>query len=199
MSFRCVARYDHYPYFIYNAHVRLKYGFINVINSTLSPTHRLFHATNRDFRPSLGLDNNMKIDPDDPIITKIRSDPTILESINEFAALLKVKGVDLSTGQMPSFMQMAKLAGDREVSEKLNILNTQFRQAGIAFDTETAQKFMSIQNKQAIEVPKTSSTPEGSQNTMGKLTTKKIEVIETKKESSGIVDKFRLWWAGKAN
>ncbi|CAG8648176.1 10857_t:CDS:2 [Acaulospora colombiana] len=174
----------------------LKYGFINVINSTLSPTHRSFHASNRNFRPSLGLDSNIKIDPDDPIVTKIRSDPVILKSINEFAALLKNKGVDLSSGQMPSFMQMAKLAGDKEVSEKLNVLNTQFRQAGITFDAETAQKFMSTQNKHVIEATKSSAASDGPQESRSKITTKGLEEAASKKETHGLMEKIRSWWEG---
>ncbi|RHZ50272.1 hypothetical protein Glove_502g9 [Diversispora epigaea] len=192
-----LQRIFRYPYFIYNAHIQLKYTFINAARSTLPPMcpqcpHRFFHSTNYN---SLGMDNNMRIDPDDPIIKKIRTDPSILTSITEFATLLKNKGVDLSNGQMPSFMQMAKLAGDKEVSEKLDILNKQFHQAGIAFDAETAQKFMSIQNKHATENQKTnvpyvidSSSPSSDDSELNS------SKIINERPTIGLMNQFKAWF-----
>ncbi|CAG8822086.1 999_t:CDS:1, partial [Racocetra fulgida] len=83
---------------------------------------------------------NMKIDPNDPFITKIRSNPRILSTIQELVQLLQSKGVDLNSGQTPSMIQMAKLASDKEVSAKLVIIDSQLREAGITLDGETARR-----------------------------------------------------------
>ncbi|RIA85424.1 hypothetical protein C1645_676550, partial [Glomus cerebriforme] len=78
--------------------------------------------------------------PNDPLVTKIRSDPQILVSIQEFSQLLQGKGVDLSTGQMPSMLQLAKLASDKEVNAKITAINSQLTKAGITLDAKTVQK-----------------------------------------------------------
>jgi len=99
------------PYCIYNVYIKLKYVVPSLKNATLSPTlptsptRRQFHVTSGNYM-NTPLDNNMKIDPNDPLVTKIRSDPQILVSIQEFSQLLQGKGVDLSRGQLPSMLQM---------------------------------------------------------------------------------------------
>src|ERR1043165_2244079 len=105
MSRRFFFRNERYiyanPYCIYNAYIKLKYVVPNVKNATLLQPRNFTNTP---------LGNNIKIDSNDPLVTKIRSDPQILASIQEFSQLLQGKGVDLSTGQMPSMLQMAKLA-----------------------------------------------------------------------------------------
>ncbi|PKC73655.1 hypothetical protein RhiirA1_325191, partial [Rhizophagus irregularis] len=77
---------------------------------------------------------------------KIRSDPEILVSIQEFSQLLQGKGVDISRGQMPSMLQMAKLASDKEINAKITNINTLLNRAGITLDSQTIQKFMNWAN-----------------------------------------------------
>src|SRR3954453_6634082 len=141
MSIRFFFRNERYiyanPYCIYNAYIKLKYVVPSVKNTTLSPI-----CLQRVNFMNTPLDNNMKIDSNDPLVTKIRSDPQILTSIQEFSQLLQGKGVDLSTGQMPSMLQMAKLASDKEVNAKIMAINSQLTKAGITLDAQTIQKFM---------------------------------------------------------
>jgi hypothetical protein len=146
-----------YPYCIYNVYIKLKYVVPSLKNtlptSPTSPTsttstspvrlQRQYHVTSGKFT-NTPLDNNTKIDPNDPLVTKIRSDPEILDSIQEFSRLLRGKGVDLSGGQMPSMLQMAKLASDKEINAKITDINTLLNRAGITLDSQTIQKFMNM-------------------------------------------------------
>src|SRR6266498_5416039 len=91
MSIRFVFRNERYiyanPYCIYNVYIKLKYVIPNMKKiSPICLQHRQFHVTSRNFLNS-PLDNNMKIDPNDPLVTKVRSDPQILASIQEFSQL----------------------------------------------------------------------------------------------------------------
>ncbi|CAJ0904368.1 12831_t:CDS:2 [Entrophospora sp. SA101] len=86
------------PYFLYNIRVTLKYTIPNITYSTSLST----------FYPK-------RVDPDDPIVTRISQDPKLMASIQEFSEILKSKGIDLGKRQMPSMLQMAKLATDGQV------------------------------------------------------------------------------------
>ncbi|CAJ0844549.1 1753_t:CDS:2 [Entrophospora sp. SA101] len=68
------------------------------------------------------LAKNLIIYKSDQIISKIGKDPKLIATIYQFTETLKKKGVDLTTGEMPSMFQMAKLATDHQV--KLMIDNT---------------------------------------------------------------------------
>src|SRR5437764_14429306 len=108
------------PYFLYNHRITLKHTIssTNNYNSSLSTfdPRRALHNFNRGLTTTsntTGLDNNnFKIDPNDPIITKISQDPKLIASIQEFSQILKSKGLDLTTGKRPSMLQMARLATD---------------------------------------------------------------------------------------
>ncbi|CAJ0629429.1 4190_t:CDS:2, partial [Entrophospora sp. SA101] len=91
------------PYFLYNIRVTLKYTIPNITYSTSLST----------FYPK-------RVDPDDPIVTRISQDPKLMASIQEFSEILKSKGIDLGKRQMPSMLQMAKLATDGQHISKEN-------------------------------------------------------------------------------
>lgn len=186
MFLRFIPRYI-YPYCIYNVYIKLKYVVPSLKNATLSPTsptspsrlQRQYHVTSGNFM-NTPLDNNVKIDPNDPLVTKIRSEPEILVSIQEFSRLLQGKGVDLSRGQMPSMLQMAKLASDKEINAKITDINILLNRAGITLDSQTIQKFMNWANTEKVSelnIP---------QKTSGQDTplTPKANIIEKSKETS---------------
>ncbi|CAG8724044.1 27913_t:CDS:1 [Dentiscutata erythropus] len=201
MSFRYFVRYEHYPYIIYNAHINLRHTVYNVMNVTCRHPRREFRTTKRTL---LGLDN-MKIDPYDPFIVKIRSNPKILSSIKELVQLLQSKGIDLTNGQTPSMMQMARLATDKEVSKKLVVIDTQLREAGIVLDAETAQKFMDLSGSQQVSKnPITSAPPSLDATAESKMisetNTKQSnpDVVTAKpQEAVGFVEKIKHWFGVK--
>ncbi|PKC17590.1 hypothetical protein RhiirA5_346072 [Rhizophagus irregularis] len=131
----------------------------------------------------------MKIDPNDPLVTKIRSDPEILVSIQEFSQLLQGKGVDISRGQMPSMLQMAKLASDKEINAKITNINTLLNRAGITLDSQTIQKFMNWANSDKaseLNVSQNSTQKIPSQAT---TLTPKADIIEKSKETTSSPEK----------
>ncbi|GBC05579.1 hypothetical protein RclHR1_00630026 [Rhizophagus clarus] len=180
-----------YPYCIYNVYIKLKYVVPSLKNATLLPTsptspirlQRQYHITSGNFM-NTPLDNNTKIDPNDPLVTKIRSEPEILVSIQEFSRLLQGKGVDLSRGQMPSMLQMAKLASDKEINAKITDINTLLNRAGITLDSQTIQKFMNLANTE--EVSELNISQNSTQKTSSQDTplTPKANIIEESKETS---------------
>ncbi|CAJ0762428.1 8145_t:CDS:1, partial [Entrophospora sp. SA101] len=96
----------------------------------------------------ISIEYSLKVDSDDPVITKICENQNLLRFIEEFIQLLKSKGVNISAGETPPMFQVARLATDYEIKEKLEALDNEFQKAGIQFDTETAQKFMLYATKE---------------------------------------------------
>lgn len=185
-----------YPYCCYNVYIKLKYVVPSLKNTTLlpisptSPTclQRQYHVTSGKFM-NAPLDNNMKIDPNDPLVTKIRSDPEILVSIQEFSQLLQGKGVDLSRGQMPSMLQMAKLASDKEINAKITNINTLLNRAGITLDSQTIQKFMNWANTdKAPELSVSQNSTQKIPSQAATLTPKAV-IIEKSKETTSSPEK----------
>ncbi|CAJ0895266.1 17365_t:CDS:2, partial [Entrophospora sp. SA101] len=78
------------------------------------------------------------------IISKIGKDPKLIATIYQFTETLKKKGVDLTTGEMPSMFQMAKLATDHQVKLMIDNVNNEFQNAGITIDAETTQKYTTM-------------------------------------------------------
>ncbi|RIB03099.1 hypothetical protein C2G38_816000 [Gigaspora rosea] len=139
--FICYERYPRYPYIIYNAHIKLRHAVSGVMNVNTCPQRQAFHDTKRGL--SSELNDNKKIGP---------NDPQLLKSIQELAQLLISRGIDLSTGKMPSMVQLSRIAYDEEVTTKFKIVSSQFHEAGIEFDFETAQRFLNLANsRQAID------------------------------------------------
>nr|CAG8453872.1 5247_t:CDS:2 [Entrophospora candida] len=134
------------PYFLYNIRVTLKYTIPNITYSTSLST----------FYPK-------RVDPDDPIVTRISQDPKLMASIQEFSEILKSKGIDLGKRQMPSMLQMAKLATDGQVKQKLINLNKELKSAGIELNTETVQKYMTFV-PQGMEKPTYKTPLDNSEN-----------------------------------
>ncbi|CAG8460686.1 17397_t:CDS:10 [Cetraspora pellucida] len=157
-----------------------------------------------------GLDN-MRIDPNDPFVTKIRSNPRILSSIQELAQLLQSKGFNISSGQTPSMVQMARLASDKEVSAKLVIIDAQLREAGITLDGETARKFMNLSetnskqdnNLSEINLRQSNNLSETilkSSNNLSETNSKQSNpsVVTSKpQEAIGFVEKIKRWFGIK--
>ncbi|CAG8727526.1 7818_t:CDS:10 [Cetraspora pellucida] len=158
-----------------------------------------------------GLDN-MRIDPNDPFVTKIRSNPRILSSIQELAQLLQRKGFNISSGQKPSMVQMARLASDKEVSAKLFIIDAQLREAGITLDGETARKFMNLSetnskqdnNLSDINLRQSnnnlSETNLKSSNNLSETNSKQSNpsiVTSKPQEAIGFVEKIKRWFGIK--
>nr|CAG8433704.1 5505_t:CDS:1 [Entrophospora candida] len=167
------------PYFLYNIRVTLKYTIPNITYSTslstFYPKRGLLYNFNRDLTTTttsntIGLENNnnnninnFKVDPDDPIVTRISQDPKLMASIQEFSEILKSKGIDLGKRQMPSMLQMAKLATDGQVKQKLINLNKELKSAGIELNTETVQKYMTFV-PQGMEKPTYKTPLDNSEN-----------------------------------
>lgn len=159
------------PYFLYNIRVTLKYTIPNITYSTslstFYPKRGLLYNFNRDLTTTaptntIGLDNNSNnnnfgVEPNDPIVARISQDPKLVASIQEFSEILKSKGFDLKERQMPSMLQMAKLATDSQVKQKLINLNKELKNAGIELNPETVQKYMTFA-PQGMEKP-THKTP----------------------------------------
>lgn len=139
------------PYFLYNIRITLKYTISSITYSsslsTFYPKRSLYNFNKNltTTTPNAGLnESDIKIDPNDQIEARISQDPKLIASIQEFSQILKNKGVDLSTGQMPSMLQMARLATDGQVKQKLINLNNEFKNAGVEFNAETAQKYITF-------------------------------------------------------
>nr|CAG8437414.1 12306_t:CDS:2 [Entrophospora candida] len=90
------------------------------------------------------LAKNLIIYKSDQIISKIGKDPKLIATIYQFTETLKKKGVDLTTGEMPSMFQMAKLATDHQVKLMIDNVNNEFQNAGITIDAETTQKYTTM-------------------------------------------------------
>ncbi|KAF0507731.1 hypothetical protein F8M41_018949 [Gigaspora margarita] len=201
MSFQYFVRYKHYPYIIYNTHINLRHTVYNVMNVTYHYPRRGFRTTNRTLA---GLDN-MKIDPNDPFIVKIRSNPKILSSIRDLVQLLQSKGIDVTSGQGLSMMQMTKLATDKEVSKKLVVIDTQLREAGIVLDVETARKFMNLSGNQQVSKNQITSEPPSLDATaeskiMSETNSKQNnpDIVTPKpQETIGFVEKIKYWFGIK--
>ncbi|CAG8549206.1 17650_t:CDS:1 [Gigaspora rosea] len=173
------------------------------MNVTCHYPHRGFRTTNRTLA---GLDN-MKIDPNDPFIVKIRSNPKILSSIRDLVQLLQSKGVDVTRGQGLSMMQMTKLATDKEVSKKLVVIDTQLREAGIVLDVETARKFMNLSGNQQVSKNQITSAPPSldataeskmMSETNSKQNNPDVDVVTPKpQETIGFVEKIKYWFGIK--
>ncbi|CAG8612721.1 700_t:CDS:1 [Dentiscutata heterogama] len=133
----CYERYPRYPYIIYNAHIKLRPAVSGVMNIAFSPQRQVSHDTKRGLPNELK--DNKKIEP---------NEPQLLKSIQELAQLLNSRGIDLSTGKMPSMIQLSRIAYDEEVTTKFKNVSSQFYEAGIEFNFDTAQKFLNLANSQ---------------------------------------------------
>nr|CAG8440387.1 8454_t:CDS:2 [Entrophospora candida]CAG8476349.1 7594_t:CDS:2 [Entrophospora candida] len=107
-----------------------------------------FNINRKLYTEPISIEYSLKVDSDDPVITKICENQNLLIFIEEFIQLLKSKGVNISAGETPPMFQVARLATDYEIKEKLEALDNEFQKAGIQFDTETAQKFMLYATKE---------------------------------------------------
>ncbi|KAG9286286.1 hypothetical protein G9A89_014272 [Geosiphon pyriformis] len=78
--------------------------------------------------------------PDHPFFQKLASHPQLINSIKEMTSLLTKRGIDVSTGQMPSYTTMAKLLMDGEVRQILEQVANEMRAAGLEDDVQEFAK-----------------------------------------------------------
>nr|CAG8611865.1 14756_t:CDS:2 [Entrophospora candida] len=117
------------PYFLYNIRITLKYTISSITYSsslsTFYPKRSLYNFNKNltTTTPNAGLnESDIKL----TLMTKLRQE------------LVKIQS------QMPSMLQMARLATDGQVKQKLINLNNEFKNAGVEFNAETAQKYITL-------------------------------------------------------